>query len=395
MNEQRYYSSNTFLYNVNNELNTPGINSVRFNQNIYNPTIGYIRQNTIQNINNINLNQLLVQINEMKKELNDLKTKEYKMTKEIKDLKSKEVNSNTKIYQMTTQIYQMTKEINYLKNKEVNSNTQIYQMTTQISQMTKEIDHLKIKEVNSNDQLNIIKNDKKELDQKIEEMKLQINDLRAFDIRIIKNLNEFEEVFKCININNLINDKNLKNEIKLLNDKLKILENSLCLIKEDVSKKNKKNIEEIIRLEKEIKELKIKIKELQNVLVGRKLIKIILKIIIENCFKNYYSIGNTINVQELKNQKYCPFKKIANNLIDIILKNNKIIHINDEINQIIDIINNKTTYGDILNLIKDSLKQNDYENILKLLNEKLLFNEICKEQLIGPDEDLSIIINKL
>ena len=72
--------------------------------------------------------------------LNDLKTKEYKMTKEIKDLKSKEVNSN--------------------------------------------------------DQLNIIKNDKKELDQKIEEMKLQINDLRAFDIRIIKNLNEFEEVFK-------------------------------------------------------------------------------------------------------------------------------------------------------------------------------------------------------
>ena len=41
-------------------------------------------------------------------------------------------------------------------------------------------------------------------------------------------------------------------------------------------------------------------------------------------------------------------------LIEIILKKNKIIHIDGEINKIIDIINDKTTYDDILKLVKDS-----------------------------------------
>ena len=238
-----------------------------------------------------------------------------------------------------------------------------------------------------------MKNDKKELEQKMKEMKLVINNLRAFDEKIIKRLNEFEIVFKSINID-LVNDDNLKEEIRLLNEKLKILEDSMSQLKEDVLEKNQKNVKEIARLEKEIKELKAKIKELQSLLIGRKLLKIILKIIIENCFENYYGIGNKINVQGLKNEKYCPFKKIADNLIEIILKKNKIIHINDEINKIIDIIDDKTTYGDILNLVKDSLKPNDYQNILLLLNEKSLFNKICKDQIIGPDEDLSVIVNK-
>ena len=76
------------------------------------------------------------------------------------------------------------------------------------------------------------------------------------------------------------------------------------------------------------------------------------------------------------------------------MKKNKIIHIDGEINKIIDIINDKTTYGDILNLVKDSLKQNDFQNILDLLKENLLLNEICKDDIIGIDQDLYDIINK-
>ena len=75
------------------------------------------------------------------------------------------------------------------------------------------------------------------------------------------------------------------------------------------------------------------------------------------------------------------------------MEKNNIIHINDKINKIIDIINIKSTYGDILNVIKPSIKKEDLENIQKLLIEKSLFNEICKDEIIGYDEDLRVIIS--
>ena len=79
-------------------------------------------------------------------------------------------------------------------------------------------------------------------------------------------------------------------------------------------------------------------------------------------------------------------------MIKILYEKNGIIHINDEINEIIDIINYESTYGDILLVIKNFLKQNDYENIQNLLKEKLLFNKKCNVELIGPDEELSNIL---
>ena len=184
-------------------------------------------------------------------------------------------------------------------------------------------------------------------------MKKEMKDLRAFDERIIKKFNEMDEAVKSINIP-LINNENLSKQIELLKQKLKFLEENLCQLKNDVDEKNQNNIKEISRLEKEIQEVKERINELQSLFVGRKLIKIILKIIIEYCFQNYSATGTTIHVQGLKNEKYVPYKKIANNLIEIILKKNKIIHIDGEINKIIDIINDKTTYDDILKLVKDS-----------------------------------------
>ena len=325
-----FYPGNNYLYNINNGNGLPNLIPGTYSNQFIPYINNYQRQNT-----NISQNQLLIQMQDMKKEIEELKL----MNKMI---------------------------INQINMMNDNFNNQKYSMI----------------------------NEKKELDQKIDQMQLEINDLRAFDERIIKKLDEMDEAVKSIIDINSLNDGNLGSQIKLLNEKLKLIENELAKLKQDIGEKNQKNIEKIHKLETEIKELKLRINELQSLFVGRKIIKIILKIILDNCFENYFGIGTTITVQGLKQEKYTPYKKIANNLIEIVLKKNKIIHINEEINKIIDVINERSTYGDLLNLIKDSLKQNDYENIKTLLNEKLLFNKECKDEIIGPDEDLASIINK-
>ena len=400
-NNNCYYSRNYIPYNINHglsDLNALGTNTDSLAQNIYISDVSYMRQNTNQNVHNMNNLNLIQVLTEMRKEIQELKTKEnnynIQMFKMSKEFKTKENNLNTRMFNMS-------KEIQELKTKEHNYNIQMFKMiqefktkennlNTQMFKMSKEF---KTKENNLNTQIDIIKNDKKALNEKFEGMKIEMNNLRAFDERIIKKFNEMDEAVKSINIP-LINNENLSTQIEFLKQKLKFLEENLCQLKNDVVQKNQNNIKEISRLKKEIQELKERINELQNLFVGRKLIKIILKIIIEYCFQNYSATGTTIHVQELKDKKYIPYKKIANNLIEIILKKNKIIHIDGEINKIIDIINDKTTYGDILNLVKDSLKQNDFQNILDLLKEKSLFNQICKDQIIGKDEDLNAIINK-
>ena len=385
-NNNCYYSRNYIPYNINYELsdlNALGTNTDSLAQNIYISDVSYMRQNTNQNVHNMNNLNLIQVLTEMRKEMQELKTKEnnnniqmLKMNKEIQEFKTKENNNNI-------QRLKMIKEIQELKTKENNYNIQMFKM----------IQEFKTKENNLNTQIDIIKNDKKALNEKFEGMKIEMNNLRAFDERIIKKFNEMDEAVKSINIP-LINNENLSKQIELLKQKLKFLEENLCQLKNDVNEKNQNNIKEISRLKKEIQKLKERINELQNLFVGRKLIKIILKIIIEYCFQNYSAEGTTIQVKGLKDKKYIPYKKIANNLIEIILKKNKIIHIDGEINKIIDIINDKTTYGDILNLVKDSLKQNDFQNIFDLLKENLLLNEICKDDIIGTDQDLYDIINK-
>ena len=343
-NNNCYYSRNYIPYNINHgfsDLNSLGTNANSLAQSIYISDVNYMRQNTNQYVNNMNNPNLFQVLIEMKKEIQEFKTKEN------------------------------------------NYNIQMLKMNQK----------LKATENNLNTKIDIINNDNKALNKKLEGMEIEMNNLRAFDQRIIKKLNEMDEAIKSINIP-LINNENLRTQIELLKQKLKFLEENLCQLKNDVVQKNQNNIKEISRLEKEVKELKERINELQSLFVGRKLIKIILKIIIEYCFQNYSAEGTTIQVKGLKDEKYIPYTKIANNLIEIILKKNKIIHIDGEINKIIDIINDKTTYGDILNLVKDSLKKNDFQNILDLLKEKSLFNQICEDQIIGKDEDLNTIINK-
>jgi len=43
--------------------------------------------------------------------------------------------------------------------------------------------------------------------------------------------------------------------------------------------------------------------------------------------------------------------------------------------------------------MKSSIKKNGLDNIQKLLYEKSLFGEICKDEIIGYDENLRVIIS--
>lgn len=237
-----------------------------------------------------------------------------------------------------------------------------------------------------------IANLKLEKEGEIKELNSQIISLRVFDEKINKSVEEIKLYIKGLKINETTDDESIKKEIQSLNEKLKVFEDELVNLKSFINKKNQVNIEKISSLENEIKALKSQIKELQSLLIGRKIIKILLRIIIENCFVAYKIEKNAINFAQFKAEKYIPYKNIANNLIKILFGKNGIIHINDEINEIIDIINDESTYGDILLVIKNFLKKNDYDNIKDLLEEKLLFNKKCNVELIGPDEELSNIL---
>ena len=144
-------------------------------------------------------------------------------------------------------------------------------------------------------------------------------------------------------------------------------------IENEMKEKNLMNAKKIEVLENEKKGLKSMISQLQTLLIGRKLLKILIKVIIKNCFEDYYGYKEKIYVTVYKAQEYRTFTDVVNNLIKIILENNSIIHINYKIHKLIDIINENSTYEDILKVVGKSMKPNDVVKI------KQLFKKIIKQ----------------
>ena len=109
-----------------------------------------------------------------------------------------------------------------------------------------------------------------------------------------------------------------------------------------------------------LKQMENKINELQGIIIGRKIIKIIIKKILENCFTNYEISLNTkgtyeINNVTLKDKKYLGMEKVINHLIEAITTRNGIIHIIDTISKSITIINKNTILGGIINIFEAQL----------------------------------------
>lgn len=86
---------------------------------------------------------------------------------------------------------------------------------------------------------------------------------------------------------------------------------------------------------------------------------------------------------------------VVNKIIKVLFNTNKIIHIENSIHNIIDIINEKTTYADILAILQNSLLPENEVNLIKeVLVENNLYFQICGNELTEKDKELKIILEE-
>ena len=207
-------------------------------------------------------------------------------------------------------------------------------------------------------------------------LKVIIKDIEALYEKQNVNEKDFEEINEKINrieskvakFSIIINDNYLSNFNVVFAEIEKVIK--------DLDKiKIKFNIE-IKYLEKEIVELKRKYKELQKILIPRKIIKIIIKYIIIYCIKYFTMEDNscklndlTIKYSQLNSNKV---KEIINSLIVKNRQLNKTIHLEGGIDKIIELLNeygNKITFSDLINIIDFDHKTRKYiKKIMEIAN---------------------------
>ena len=162
-----------------------------------------------------------------------------------------------------------------------------------------------------------------------------------------------------------------------------------------------KQLEEIKRflnlqikpLEDEIKLLRIKYKEIQRVLISRKVIKIIIKYIIINSVKFFTMEDNTclLNNLQVKNSKLNS-KKVMDIINSLIVKNKKInskVHIVGGIDKIIELLysfGNLITLGDLIELI--DLDNETKKKIKKIIETEQMDHINIYYDIIGNDPEL-------
>jgi hypothetical protein len=270
---------------------------------------------------------------------------------------------------------QMNKHIQYIREDFQNN---IKLVNNQLTKTKNELTTTKNKLKEVYNKIEKMNNSYEQSIQSIKEVKNDINDLKLhFKLNVLTEDKFISLINKIIEIINTMSEEVWKNK-DYLNNQIK----------------NQNN--ETKSLEDEILFLKKKINDLQGIIIGRKLIKILLKKIIDNCFERIFlSSDFKIRYALPKEQKYTNMKNVANRMIEILIKTNHIVHINGEIHPLFDLISPNTTYGDILNILKQSfVKQNDIVLIKELLDEKGLYEKNCLEDIIGKDVELKELINE-
>ena len=362
-NLQYPFAYNTNLYNNN------------FHSNYQNAHSHNITNSSTQNYFNNYSNQMFFmnQINNMNNALNN-------MNNIISNMKSEHKQDKQK---MGIKIGKLEKESKEQKIKIENLEIKNGKLEKETREQKIKIVNLEIKNGKLEKEIIILKKNEKEKNNEIFErmnkIELDIKDLNGK----INNLNEKRE------------DKLLEKINKILNG----INEEIKSIKEYINKKTKENKEENEKMKKTIEKLKEIIKELQDIIIRRKMLKIILKKIILNCFESFsietnnkkYYIENVI----LKDKKYSSMINISNNILDAIFQSNRIIHIDGAIHRLIDLINNETTYGDLLDICEKSIKKNDLQLIKKLFDENLLSLKVCYPEIIDEDESLFKILSEL
>ena len=366
----------------------------------HNPTNNDNRANNQNNYNYVpSIFDLMNQMNNMNKVISQMGNHIKMQDFTINNMKSNMIIMNREKEKMKSNMIIMKREKDKLKSNMIIMEREKEKMKLDIKIMESENERMK-------SDIKIMEEGHLKLEKENCQMKIKIEllnqEIKSVNNNIMDRLDNIELNMKELHENILFNnqeDCNQYNQINKILDILnKIIEDADAM-KIYFNRKMKENEKEKKKLISEIEKLKQRIKELQNIIVGRKIIKLLIKVIIINCFNSYtiikdnkkYHIGNV----QLKDRKYKGMIVVVNNLIDTIFKANKIIHMEGSINKIIDILNSRTTYGDLIDICETILTQNDLKKIKKLFDEKIISVKKCYPELIEEDIELKKILNEL
>jgi len=366
----------------------------------HNPTNNDNRANNQNNYNYVpSIFDLMNQMNNMNKVISQMGNHIKMQDFTINNMKSNMIIMNREKEKMKSNMIIMKREKDKLKSNMIIMEREKEKMKLDIKIMESENERMK-------SDIKIMEEGHLKLEKENCQMKIKIEllnqEIKSVNNNIMDRLDNIELNMKELHENILFNnqeDCNQYNQINKILDILnKIIEDADAM-KIYFNRKMKENEKEKKKLISEIEKLKQRIKELQNIIVGRKIIKLLIKVIIINCFNSYtiikdnkkYHIGNV----QLKDGKYKGMIVVVNNLIDTIFKANKIIHMEGSINKIIDILNSRTTYGDLIDICETILTQNDLKKIKKLFDEKIISVKKCYPELIEEDIELKKILNEL
>ena len=172
-------------------------------------------------------------------------------------------------------------------------------------------------------------------------------------------------------------------------------------IKDTFNSKIEKLQNENNYLVERLKYMENKRNELKGIIIGRKIIKIIIKKILKNCFIDYQILINTkgiyeINKATLKDNKYEGMVNMVNHLIEAISTTKGVIHLIDTINKSITIINKNSTFEDIINICDLSIKQikkNDIDSIKLLFTDNSILNNNVYQEIIWNDPKIKDLLS--
>ena len=238
------------------------------------------------------------------------------------------------------------------------------QMENRFKLVNKEISDLKTNYSNLNQEISNIKSS--------EEL---LNSIKPLLKNLSNNLISFYEKNNSIEIMILkkrVDDMKSK-IIEFLKDNTTLKERigTLCqqisLLIKEINTINYKFNGEIIMLGKQVQDLSQKNKELQLIIISRKLVKIILKYIISNCLLSFTRENKSNNLKSLVLKALAPFKQedVINTLNELIEKNrntNEVMHIEEDIYNNLEILKG---YGREI-FLKDLIEMLNVDNKVKI-----------------------------
>ena len=324
------------------------IDQLKVSQNIQNMK-HQIEMNQMKQQHNLEMNQMKQQHNlEMKQMKKSMFNQENKHNLEMKNIINKFQRQET----------MLREEIR------VQSITSQAQMENRFKLVNKEISDLKTNYSNLNQEISKIKSSEELLNSIKPLLKNLSNNLTSF--------NEKNNSMEIMILKKRVDDIELKiNEFLKDNTTLEERIGTLCqqisLLIKEINTINSKFNGEIIMLGKQVQDLYQKNKELQLIIISRKLVKIILKYIISNCLLSFTRENKSNNLKSLVLKAFTPFKQedVINTLNELIEKNrntNKVMHIEEDIYNNLEILKG---FGREI-FLKDLIEMLNVNNKVKL-----------------------------